>query len=71
MASLTGAAAPVTAQAAAPAADACLAGGDDGCLDTELSRNLRIAAVFIILASSTLGIWLPVIAGELPSIERT
>ena len=72
MASLTSAAAPVTAQAApapAPAADACSAGGDDGCLNPELAQNLRIAAVFIILASSTLGIWLPVIAGKVPMIS--
>ena len=72
MASLTGGTAPVTAQAApapAPADDACLAGGDDGCLNPELAQNLRVAAVFIILASSTLGIWLPVIAGELLMIS--
>ena len=67
MSSLIGAGAPMGDQALAPAPgtpDACSAGGDDGCFNPDLARNLRIAAVFIILAASTLGIWLPVIAGE-------
>ena len=66
MADLTSALAPFAGEAPAPApiADACAAGADDGCSDPEAAQNLRIAAVFIILAASTLGIWLPVIIGE-------
>ena len=50
--------------AAAPAADPCGAGADDGCTDPDFAQKLRIGAVFILLVSSTLGVWLPVIAGE-------
>ena len=52
------------AAAPSPSADLCAGGADDGCTDLGFAQKLRIGAVFIILASSTLGVWLPVIAGE-------
>ena len=52
------------AAAPSPSADPCGAGADDGCTDPDFAQKLRIGAVFILLASSTLGVWLPVIAGE-------
>ena len=64
-----GALAPA-APAPAPTVDSCAAGGDDSCTDPVTAQNLRIAAVFIILASSTLGIWLPVIAGEISYLQK-
>lgn len=66
MTDLTSPLAPFAGQAPAPApiGDACALGADDGCSDPEFAQKLRIAAVFIILATSTLGIWLPVIIGE-------
>ena len=67
MASFIPALAPAAGDAAAaPAPDSgsCLGGQDDGCSNPEVAHSLRIAAVFIILATSSLGIWLPYIAGE-------
>ncbi len=69
MAEITGALVPV-APAPAPTTDPCAAGGDDSCTDPATAQNLRIAAVFIILASSTLGIWLPMIAGESSYLQQ-
>ena len=67
MASLTPVLAPSAGDAAAaPAPDSgsCLGGQADGCSNPAVAHSLRIAAVFIILAASSLGIWLPYIAGE-------
>jgi hypothetical protein len=69
MADIIGALAPA-APAPTPTVDSCAAGGDDSCTDPVTAQNLRIAAVFIILASSTLGIWLPVIAGEKSYLQK-
>ncbi len=52
------------------AADPCAAGADDGCTDPDFALKLRIGAVFILLASSTLGVWLPFIAGEPLKADR-
>ncbi|CAL5221030.1 g3148 [Coccomyxa viridis] len=53
------------------AADPCAAGADDGCTDPDFALKLRIGAVFILLASSTLGVWLPFIAGKVSPYAAT
>lgn len=54
--------------AAAPApvdnSGSCLADQPGECFDADVARTLRIAAVFIILTCSTLGVWLPYVMGK-------
>ena len=52
------------APAAAPATDSCSPEAVDSCYDPALSRTLHIAAFFIILVCSTLGVYLPYVAGD-------
>ncbi|EIE23671.1 ZIP zinc/iron transport family [Coccomyxa subellipsoidea C-169] len=73
MASVMTALGPVADAAAAPApveGGSCLGALENDCSNPELSHSLRIGAVFIILACSSLGIWLPYIAGKFALVGR-
>ena len=52
--------------AAAPALDSgsCLADQPGDCVDGQVAQSLRIGAVFIVLACSSIGVWLPYVMGE-------
>lgn len=57
------------APAAAPATDSCSPEAVDSCYDPALSRTLHIAAFFIILVCSVLGVYLPYVAGDLATLS--
>ncbi|BDA47590.1 Zinc transporter 5 [Coccomyxa sp. Obi] len=58
--------------AAAPAPDSgsCLADQAGDCVDADVAHSLRIGAVFIILACSTVGVCLPYVLGKFKWVGR-
>ncbi|CAL8471970.1 g11512 [Coccomyxa elongata] len=58
--------------AAAPAPDSgsCLADQPGDCVDGQVAQSLRIGAVFIILACSSIGVWLPYVLGKFSWVGR-
>lgn len=50
--------------------ESCLAEDESDCFDPQLAQTLRIAAVFIVLVCSAIGVWLPYVMGNFSWVHR-